>query len=148
MSEPVTWDFARVKFGDGADPEVFTVVCDLIQVSVNETAETQARSRWDCTKPGAIPTTRRRVTGTNWTITGTGLPDNDQNAPLRALLGKVANYQVEMYRNDGTDAGELQGTYSGKAIMTTRNIRTDRAGDAAQEITLEGEGVLSWAVEP
>lgn len=148
MSEPVTWDFARVKFGDGADPEVFTAVCDLIQVSVNETAETQARPRWDCAKPGAVPKTRRRVTATNWTITGTGLPDNSQNAPIRALLGKSVNYQAEMYRNDGTDAGELMGTYSGQAIMTTRNISTDRAGDAAQEITLEGEGDLTWTVEP
>lgn len=148
MSEPVVYDFAQVKYGDGADPEVFTVICDLSGVNINEGAETQTRYRGDCQYPGRPPKRRSRVTGTFWDITGTGLPDNAQNTAIRALVGKRKNYEIPVYRDDGTDAGELLGTYSGEAIMTARNISTDRGGDGGQEITLEGQDTLTYTPAP
>lgn len=144
MSEPVEFDFAQVKVGDGADPEVFTVICDITSVSLNETAETSTRRVRDCTKPGKPGARRSRVLGTGWDVTGTGLVDADQNPMLRAALGKKKNYEIPVYRDDGTDAGELLGTYSGEAVMTARNISMDREGDSSVEITLEGQGDLTW----
>lgn len=144
MSEPIEFDFARVRIGDGADPEVFAVICDLTQVSINEGAETSTRYRRDCTTPNKPATRRSRTTGTFWDVNGTGLVNEPQNATLRAAIGRRKNYEVEVYRDDGTDAGELLGTYSGEAIMTARNISTDREGDGSMEITLEGQNTLTY----
>lgn len=143
MSEPIAYDFAQVRYGNGADPEVFTVICDLTSVSVNEGAETQTRFRGDCTKPGKAPTRRSRVTGRFWDISGSGLPDHAQNVAIRGLIAKRVNYEIPVYRDDGTDGGELLGTYTGEAIMTSRNLTTDRtSAEPGQEITLEGQDEL------
>lgn len=144
MSEPVEYDFAQVKFGDGGSPEAFTVICDLTQVTVSEAAQTSTRTRRDCTKPGKPGTRRSRVTGTSWDISGTGLSNATQNAALRALLGRRNNYEILMYADDGTDTGELLGTYSGEAIMTARELNPDREGESSMSITLEGQGDLTY----
>lgn len=148
MSEPVVYDFAQVKYGNGASPEVFVVVCDLTSVSVNEGAETQTRYRADCAKPGKPPRRMSRVTGSFWDVSGTGLPDHSQNAAVRGLVGRRRNYEIDVFRDDGTDEGELLGTYSGEAIMTARNLSMDRAGEGGQEITLEGQGELTFEAVP
>lgn len=144
MSVPVEYDFAQVKIGDGADPEGFTVICDLTSVSVNEGAETSTRYRRDCTTPGKPATRRSRVLGTFWDITGSGLSNATQTATLRAALGVRKNYEISVYADDGTDAGELLGTYSGEAILTARNLSIDRESESSMELTLEGQNALTY----
>lgn len=147
MSEPLEFDFAQIKIGDGDDPEAFTVICDIAGVTVSEAAQTSQRFRRDCTLPGKPPTRKSRTTGTTWDISGTGLVDATQNATLRAANGRRKNYQVLVYEDDGTDAGNLLGTYSGEAIMTSREINMDREGESGQSISLEGQGTLTYVAE-
>lgn len=144
MSVPVEYDFAQVKIGDGADPEGFTVICDLTSVSVNEGAETSTRYRRDCTTPGKPATRRSRVLGTFWDITGSGLSNATQTATLRAAIGVRKNYEIPVYADDGTDAGQLLGTYSGEAILTARNLSIDRESESSMELTLEGQNTLTY----
>lgn len=144
MSVPAEIDFAQVLLGNGADPEVFAVICDLTSVNLNEGAETSTRYRRDCTKPNKPGTRSSRVTGTFWDVTGTGLSNEAQIATLKAAIGKHVNYEIRGYRDDGTDGGELVGTWSGQAVMTARNYAFDREGDTSMEITLEGEGELAF----
>lgn len=144
MSVPVEIDFAQVLMGDGASPEVFTVICDLTNVNINEGAETSTRYRRDCTTPGTPPKRRSRVTGTFWDVTGTGLSNAPQIATLKAALGARKNYQIIGYRDDGTPAGAEIGTWEGEAIMTARNYSVDREGDTSMEINLEGQDDLTY----
>lgn len=144
MSVPLEYDFAQIKMGDGATPEVFTVICDMIEVSVNEGAETTTRFRRDCTTPGTPGTRRSRIVGKFWDISGSGLINAPQNDDIRALVGVRKNYEIPVYQDDGTAGGELLGTYSGEAIMTVRNISVNREAESGQEITLEGQGVLTF----
>ncbi|WP_066795058.1 hypothetical protein [Sphingomonas soli] len=144
MSVPVEIDFAQIKMGNAADPEVFTVICDITSVSINETAETSTRRVRDCTKPNKPAGRRSRVLGTAWDVTGSGLSSADQIATLKAAVGRHKNYEIVGYRDDGTDAGEEIGTWSGQAVMTARNYSIDREGDTGMEITLEGEGDLTY----
>lgn len=145
MSVPVEFDFAQVKIGNGADPEIFTVICDLTNVSINETAETSTRRKRDCAKPNKPGGRYSRVLGTAWDVTGSGIFDVGQIQLRKDALGKHKNYEIDGYRDDGTDGGELLGTYSGQAVMTANNLSTDREGDSSGEVTLEGEGDLVWA---
>lgn len=147
MSEPLEYDFAQIAFGDGADPEVFTVVCDMTQVTVNEGAQSNTYYRRDCATPGSPSKRRSRIVGTFWDISGTGLANAPQTDDLRALIGVRNNYEIYVYQDDGTPGGELLGTFSGEAIMTAKNNTINREGESAMEIALEGQSTLTFTPE-
>jgi len=145
MSLPNEFDFGLLKVGNGATPEVFTAVCGIIDVAVNETVDTTSRRVRDCTTPNKPGVTKIKVNGTSWAITASGLTNASEETNLRALLGKLKNYKVEAYDDDGTDAGDLLGTWSGAAVLNAKNININRDSDSAIELTLEGDGALAWA---
>lgn len=145
MSLPTEYAFALIKFGDGEDPEVFTALCGINNVSVNETIDTTQRRVRDCATPNKPGASKSKITGTSWSISGTGLTNADQRATIKTdLLGKFVNYNIEYYEDDSTDAGALLGTDAGQAVMTTNNMSLDQEGDSSLEITLEGQGALTY----
>ena len=70
MTLPTTFDFAQLKLGDGATPEVFTVVCGLETTGINQSAQTSDRYVRDCTAPATPPTIKRNasITSTVWFV--------------------------------------------------------------------------------
>ncbi|MES2903767.1 MAG: hypothetical protein V4696_06235 [Pseudomonadota bacterium] len=145
MSVPNEADFALIKMGDGATPtEVFTAICGIEGVSINETANTNDRFRRDCAKPG-IPGVRKvRVVGKQLDVSGTGAVDKANIASFRSALGVSKNYKVELYKADGTDAGVLYGTYAGAFVLTTSNMSLDPNADTTGEINLASDGTITW----
>lgn len=148
MSLPTEFDFALVKMGDGADPEVFTTVCGLQDATVNRTVNTQDRFVRDCTKPGEVPERRVKATGRQSDITGTGLTNADEVTRVEAALGVVKNYKIEVYQDDGTDAGSLLGTWAGAFMLTSANNSIPRESNAAFELTLVSDGAMTWTAAP
>lgn len=145
MSVPTEFDWLLVKMGDGATPtEVFTLICGIQDVNVNMTVNTSDRAPRDCTKPGEIPSRKTRAASKQLDITGSGLSNAAGVAPLIAALGKVKNYKIEGYQEDGTDTGVLIGTFSGAFRMTAANMSSTRDGDSAAEITLANHGLWTW----
>lgn len=143
MSYPVEPDFVVVKIGDGASPEVFTILCGIDTAGINKTVNTQDRFRRDCAKPGAIPTRKVRVSGRQWDVTGSGVINVDAFTQFDASLGIRRNYRLEFGKRDGTDAGDILGYYDGLAVMTAQNINVS-ADDGSAEITLAGEDDIVW----
>lgn len=143
MSYPNEIDAVVVKLGNGADPEVFTVVCGIENATLNETVQTQDRFRRDCAKPGQIPTRVVRVTGKQWDLTGSGVTNVDQIAALKAALGLTKNYQLVAIKYDGTDTGTELGTFEGPGVLTSRNISLS-PNEGNLEITIAGEDELVW----
>ena len=145
MSEPNSADFALIKIqtADGP-PAVLTLVCGIEGVTVNRTAQTNETYRRDCTKPNRPGTRKLRVTGSSWSISGTGSGNIDLEEEMTDAFGVRKTYAIELYRDDGTDGGDLMGTYGGTALMTTRNQTYSREGAGTAEIALEGEGALTW----
>lgn len=144
MSLPTEFDFALVKMGDGETPEVFTTVCGLQDATVNRTVNTQDRFVRDCTKPGEVPERRVKATGRQSDITGTGLTNASEVTRIEAALGIVKNYQIEVYADDGTNAGDLLGTWAGAFMMTSANNSIPREANAAFELTLVSDGAMTW----
>lgn len=145
MSFPVEFDFAVVKIGDGATPtEAFAIACGLQDVTVNTVTNTQDRNVRDCAKPGSIPVRKVKATSKQQDITATGLIDKTQVGIYLAALGKVKNYKIEAYADDGTDTGTLLGTYSGAYMMTATNQNIPREGTGSAEITLANHGDWTW----
>lgn len=144
MSEPLEPDFALVKIGDGGSPEAFTILCGLTGVTINETAQSQDRFVPDCAKPGQTPKRKQRITGMQLDISGTGLVNVPQIPTFRAAIGQLTSYKVELYAKDGTDAGELLGTYAMASKMTAFNIGLPQDGSASAEITLPSHGSYDY----
>ena len=145
MSEPNSADFALIKIqtADGP-PAVLTLVCGIEGVTINRTAQTNETYRRDCAKPNRPGTRKLRVTGSSWSISGTGSDNIDLEEEMADAFGVRKTYAIELYRDDGTDAGDLMGTYAGTALMTTRNQSYSQDSAGTAEITLEGEGALTW----
>jgi hypothetical protein len=145
MSVPNEADFALIKIGNGATPtEVFSAICGIEDVSVNKNAQTSERFRRDCAKPG-IPGVRKiKSTGKTMTISGSGGVDKANVATFEAALGVVKNYKIEFYKQDGSDAGVLYGTYAGAFMLTADNTSIASQGDSSGEITLESDGAWTW----
>lgn len=144
MSLPNEADFALVKLGDGGAPEAFALICGLTDVSVNKAAQTSDRYVRDCVKPGAVPFRKVKTNGRAMDISASGLSNVDNIADLDDVLGVSKNYKVELYRDDGTDAGELQGTYSGAFVMTAANLGIPRDNAASGDISLASDGEWTY----
>lgn len=144
MTLPVEADFAIIKVGDGESPEVFTIACGIQNVSINTVANMQDRFVRDCAKPGEIPYRKSKTTGKQQDITGGGLTDKASIDVFLDALGVTKNYKVELYIDDGTDAGDLLGTIAGAYKMGATNLNIQRDGDSTAEVTLASQGAWTW----
>lgn len=142
MSVPNEPDFALIKIGDGATPEVFTVLCGIENVSINQVANTNDRFRRDCANPGLPAVRRSKTTSKQMDITGTGGIDKANLTTFQEALGVVKNYKVELYQADGTGPGVLMGTYPGAFNLTANNMSIDANGDSSAEISLASDGAI------
>lgn len=147
MSLPTEADFALIKIGDGESSETFAAVCGIQNAAINFTVNTADRFVRDCAKPGEVPNRRVKVTGKQCDITGAGFTDKAGVATLQAALGVSQNYEIELYQDDGTDAGTLLGTIALAAVMTAHNMSIPRDGDATAEITIASDGAWTWTAE-
>lgn len=151
MSEPKVFDFAQLKLGDGAEPtESFTLICGLETIQIAEAVQTSDRQLRDCAAPATPPRRRLRVTGSTWDVTAGGLANADQLTLLRAALGKHLNWQIIPLDLTDPDvaAGVPLGTFEGQGVLTARNIATVEGGFATLDLTIAGEGELTWEPEP
>lgn len=144
MSLPVEIDWALIKAGDGESPEVFTLICGIVDVSINGGASTTDRFVRDCAAPGAVPYRKTKVTGRQLDITGSGLSNTQEEERLNGLLGSLNNYTIELYREGPTDAGVLLGHYAGEFRMTSKNINATRESPSSLEIALASNGEWTY----
>ncbi|MXP42988.1 hypothetical protein [Allopontixanthobacter sediminis] len=139
MSLPVEADFAVVKRGDGADPEVFTILCGLDQVSINRTANTNDRFRRDCTKPGVPAFRRSKTTGKQMDISASGAINIPDIALYNTALGVTANYKIELGQYDDTDTGTIVHTIDGPFNLLSANSSV--GDDNSAEVSLASDGI-------
>lgn len=149
MSEPKPFDVFTLKLGNGATPtEVFTAVCGITNVTLSQTAETRERRLRDCAKPAKPGTRYVSVIGTGFTIAASGVSNADEMVALQAAFATKKNFRIEGLAEDGTDAGELLGTFSGNALIEATNISVAADGDSTMELTLTGSGNLTYTAAP
>ena len=144
MSVPTEFDFALLKIGDGASPEVFTISCGKEDITTNFAANSTDRFRRDCTKPGEVPFRVPKVTGKQASVAASGLTDATTFGTEIDLLGTKPNIKVEYYTDDGTDAGVLLGTLAMNALVTAMSIGAPRNSDSTASINLESNGEWTW----
>jgi hypothetical protein len=147
MSLPVEADFAVVKIGDGATPEVFTILCGIDSIDLNRTANTSDRFRRDCTTPGEIPFRRSRTTGKQMDITGSGALNIPDLPTYLDALGKTSNFKVELGQYEvGNPAGVIVYEITGPFNLTSANSSVGDDGNA--QVTLASDGAWTEAEVP
>lgn len=77
-------------------------------------------------------------------LTASGLIDKAQLTAYNNALGKVKNYKVEEYIDDGTDSGTLLGTYAAAFMLTAFNQSVPRENQATVELSLASHGAWTW----
>lgn len=145
MSYPTEIDAAIIYSVTTGGTPVRTVICGIENVTVNETANTRDRTRRDCAKPGQIPRRSVVVTSLQWDVTGSGVSNADNQTSLKSLLGQHQAYEIDAIKYDGTDEGDLLGTFAGEGVLTAKNLNLQRDADSGSEITIAGEGDLVWS---
>lgn len=141
MSYPTEFDAAIIYSVTGG---VRTILCGIENVTINETANTSDRFRRDCAKPGMIPRRGVKVNGLQWDITGSGVANAATITTMKALLGAHTSYEIDGIEYDGTDEGNVLGTFAGQGVMTAKNMNLQAGGDSTGEITIAGENDLVW----
>ncbi len=148
MTAPTEIDFVLVKMGDGAGSEVFTTICGIQDATINQTANSSDHFVRDCAAPGTPPTRKTKVSGVQLDVTGTGLSNSAEIVRLQAAVGKVKNYKLECYADDGTSGGLLLGTYAAPFRLTANNLNIPREGTASADITLASHGAWTYTAAP
>ena len=148
MSVPTEYDFAVIKIGDGADPEVFAISCGKQDFTANFVAISNDRFVRDCAKPGEVPFRKSKANGKQLDITATGLTDVDTMNREAELVGTHQNVKLEYYADNGTDAGLLLATVSCNMLVGALNIGSPRENAASAEITLASNGAWTFAKAP
>lgn len=144
MSYPTEIDAAIIYRVNESGTPPRTVLCGIENVTVNQTANTRDRVRGDCAKPGKPRTRSVVIISTQWDVTGSGVSNADQIAALKGLLGVHVDYEIDAIKYDGTDGGELLGTFAGTGVLTATNLNLQRDADSGSEITIAGEDDLTW----
>jgi hypothetical protein len=75
--------YITILMGDGAAPEVFTVLCGITAKSMTTQVNTSDTFNRDCADPEDVPVRQISATGRQWSMRGSGnmnralLPDLD-----------------------------------------------------------------------
>lgn len=138
--------YVDILFGDGADPEVFTVFCGLTARGFTQQVNTNDSFVPDCADPEDVPIRRLIPTGKQWDLSGEGLLNLSQRSNVDALAGVTANYRFRIGRPAGSVVGA--GYYEGPAMLT--NIQyggsTGNGEFASVSLTIASDG--EWAFVP
>lgn len=145
MSLPNEPDFVVVSLGSTGGSPTYTVICGIETITLNQTVNSADRFRRDCAKPAALPTRKVRVSSKQWDVTGSGVINMDEFDTFEDALGISRLYKIDFGKRDGTDTGEIIGSYTGTAVMTAANISMG-ADEGTGDITLAGEGEITWAL--
>jgi len=140
VSLPTEADFAVVKIGDGATPEVFTILCGMDQVTINRVANASDRFRRDCAAPGSVPYRRSRTTGKQMDITANGAINIPDIATYSDALGVSSNYRIELGKYNGTPEGEIIHVINGPFNLTGANNSVG-GDEGTADISLASDGI-------
>jgi hypothetical protein len=132
----------RLKLGNGATPEVFTVVCGITTKGLQRTRATNDETDWDCDDPDAAPVTVRDVGAGDWTMSGSGVANTANLTDIEAAYETPANWQLEFLDADNA----VIRTYTGNAIMTDLTLGAANGSFMTISLTLSGNGDLTRAI--
>ena len=140
MARPTTEKFSefQILLGDGAEPEVFSVVCGLTSKGIQRAATTQSTVVPDCANEDAPAFEEKAVDSLAISVSGSGVwaAENHKVFIDWFYSGLPKNIQV---RNVKAETGDTE-FEEGPALLTQLNNSVDRGQKVTAEITIEFDG--------
>lgn len=136
--------YVTVLMGDGAGPEVFTVLCGVTAKSLAEQVNTTDTFNRDCADPEDVPVRQISATGRQWSMRASGNLNRAQKALLDGAVGEVKNYRFFIARKATEVAPKINGYYGGAAMLTAKNIDGADGGYIQVDLTFESDGEWTW----
>lgn len=146
MSRPNTLrgTYVEVLMGDGATPEVFTVLCGITTKAITAQLNTGDSFTRDCADPEDIPVRELILASRQWDLRGSGQMNRDNVKNLMDAQGEIKNYRFFIRAKAGEIAPALNGYLGGAAAITTFTLNGDDAGYAGIDLSIASHGVWDW----
>lgn len=129
---------AVIKMGDGATPEVFTLLCGIQTTGITAQTNTNDDFLADCADPEAIPVRFIIPTGEQWDLTGDGVVNLDNLSQLVDAKGVTKNYRFEMELATGQTG--TPAVFEGPAMLTNLQIGGSEENFASINVTFASDG--------
>lgn len=140
LATVVPGGYLNVLVGNGANPEVFSLLCGITTNALQRTVNTATVAVPDCDDPEAILESVTSPVSLDTTISGSGLMNPDNISLIEGLIGTTSNYRfVSGVTPVQTTAGYTPSTWEGPFTFAGYQIQGDRGTGALA--TLTG---LSW----
>lgn len=143
--EIVKGSYVDILVGDGATPEVFSIVCGLTTRTFTEQVNTSDHFVQNCSDPEDIAVRRLSVTGRQWDLSGEGRYNRAQGSLIRSMVGATLNYRFRVSEPAADDVDD--GYYVGPAMLTNRAIggSAGESGEfATDSLTIQSDGEWIW----
>lgn len=142
MARPNTLQgkYINLRLGDGATPEVFNIVCGLIDKSFTNQVNTNDQFIPDCADPESIPWREVVETGRQKDISGSGFLNRANLADMHAALGQKRNWRYEF--DEPTGDTVYGGYWGGVGVMT--NFEVTGTQDDLVSVTLTVVSHGAW----
>lgn len=137
--------FINVLVGDGATPEVFTLLCGASQKTFTDQKNTTDDTLDPCDDPEAIPFRVLQVTGRQASIGLNIVYNRTQAAMIRELMASSDSvnmrFQFTEPNGDAVDAGYYAGQFQVVNFQVTAGGNAEYATGTLQ---IESDGEYSW----
>lgn len=140
--------YSTILMGDGATPEVFTVLCGITAKSITEQVNTSDTFNRDCADPEDVPVRQISGTGRQWSMRGSGNMNRANFQDLEDAVGMVKNYRFFIARKAGEAAPKLNGYFLAPGMITTKTITGDDGAYMQMDLTFESDGEWTWVDVP
>jgi hypothetical protein len=141
----VRGSYLDIAMGNGASPEVFSILCGLNARNFTQQVNTSDTFVADCADPEDVPIRRLVPTGKQWSLSGEGRYNRSQRAVIDAAVGVTKTFRFIMSEPDGDSISD--GYYEGPGMIT--NIQFGGSGAesgnfATFSVQIESDGEWTW----
>lgn len=140
--------YVTILMGDGAGPEVFTVLCGITAKAFTDQVNTGDSFVRDCADPEEVPLREIIASGRQWSIRGSGQMNRANIGDIDDAVGEIKNYRFFIARKVGEVAPKLNGYYGGAAMLVTKTINGDDGAYVGVDVAFESHGAWTWVDVP
>jgi hypothetical protein len=141
----VRGSYLDIAMGNGAAPEVFSIICGLNTRNFTQQVNTSDSFVADCADPEDVPIRRLVPTGKQWSLSGEGRYNRSQRSVIDAAVGIPKSFRFIM--SEPTADNIADGWYHGTGMIT--NVQFGGSGAesgnfATFSLQIESDGEWVW----
>lgn len=138
--------YVNVLYGDGATPEVFTVLCfgqPTKDLTITYAAQYETTLK-DCANPEDVGYIARDVGPQDWSISINGQMNRANMDAIRGLMGAKKNFRFELDEPPAPATAVDAGYWQGVGMISELSFGTTDGEFVSLSISITGAGLMTW----